>query len=427
MNRWRARCCVRRRVFDHNYAAGVAKKTRFPGLLGSLAQEEFQRDWSEGSPFHRQRLFRCGLAKGQPKGLKQLETVPPLDLDDVASSRDLVITNPYDDVRSLGKSWLRRNRWPRRWSTMAGIPFAYSRADLELLANQGKQLLEAAGVRETDTIGLLDFDLVDSRRWQLQAGIEGIGASVVRIDTVDQLASLPATVLIASPHAGEQILSAAVLQGVDVSLLHTVVSVGAPYGSDIDALLAICGDAVATVRLWAPDGVFGLWGQCRGGEGFHTWLHKEVVEVVDPSTGIALPSTSQRSGRIYWTGSGWRAMNVLRLDTNANAFAHYDPCENCGRSSMRLSPVPNSVTFEELMTVVIGTIEWCAEIVVARGRNRLDVYLAATASEEVASLVSLLEDEVGEVEVGLVSEDEIARRRAASGGEVLVDRRTGII
>lgn len=389
-------------------------------LNGAVAPVAMKRDWSEGSAFHRQRLLRSGLKRGRPKTSSELASVAPLELVDIVSVRDLVVANPYQMPKGSLRSLERNRKWPLSWSMVDGVPLAYSHDDLKLLTSQGGDLMTGAGVRPADTVAIAPEGIATHHLWQLEAGARKCEASVASVADSEYLNSIAASVLVVSSDRAEALLNAALVGGVNLVSLHTIIAVG---DGDISGLGALCGDAVAVVRFWAPDGVFGLWGQCRYGEGLHTWLNTEVVELVDPTTGLALPPTSQRSGRIYWTGTSWNATNMLRLDTKANALGLRDVCSECGRLSMRVAPTPEAVVFEELMDVIAPQASWCAEVARGKARPQLRIYLGAADSEATRQLVEVIESEAGDPSIGLVEPTEVDRRVESNGGERFVDRR----
>ncbi len=88
------------------------------------------------------------------------------------------------------------------------------------------------------------------------------------------------------------------------------------------------------VCAWAPPGVRSLWGECRGGRGFHTFPDLEWLET--------LPD-----GELAWTSLAWHGSAFLRLRTGVQATIDDSGCATCGRVVPRvvveaLAPVPTA-------------------------------------------------------------------------------------
>jgi hypothetical protein len=210
----------------------------------------------------------------------------------------------------------------------------------------------------------------------------------------------------------------------------------------VDAFGALRVD-VPVLALWGPSAGRVLWAECAPGTGLHTYPDLEVLEVLDPMTG--LPTAVD--GDLTVTSAGWHGTALVRFQTGARAdpVVVDTPCPGCGRTVPRLvgDVLPHAwevpavqdsgeVEHVDLRGVVVagldGVTSWRAEL---RGpdervaRDRLVVALGgASQRRDLLTITGRFARSTGitpEVASGL-SDAEVAAGIEEAGG-ILADRR----
>jgi hypothetical protein len=317
------------------------------------------------SSFHRARLDAAGLGRTGIRRREDLRRLPPVPLADVDPTA-IVLRPDAGSVARFG-SWRTalEMRWARysgqaaqssqakvdtgfkpvRWTIAGGVPLGYTAGDGERLAELGRRLLETAGLRVDDVLVGVAGEASSAGFWQLAEGARagGVSALFVAPDSApDVVARLHPTVLAGSRGDLVDLLHAVAMARLRMPELRTVLVVGdLLHREQREELVGLAADAVgllpagperagdgrpAVVCAYAPPGVRALWGQCRGGDAFHTWPASEVVEV--------------EAERLLWTAVGWRGSVLLRLRTDVAAVIDPSPCEACGRTTPRLRLEP---------------------------------------------------------------------------------------
>ena len=104
--------------------------------------------------------------------------------------------------------------------------------------------------------------------------------------------------------------------GAGQSTVTTVLLVGAPTIADRAAVaeaLERVGLEAVVLAVHAPDGHRLLWGECRGGQGLHTYPDLELAQLVDPETGQA--GDGQGPDEVVLSQLGMRGSDLLRWRT----------------------------------------------------------------------------------------------------------------
>lgn len=367
-------------------------------------------------------MIRAGFGKQGIRHIEELRQLPPFHLDDVNDLSDLLLGGHATGIRD------RRQYWPLQWViSKDDLPLGYSAEDLALLGDLGRDLLEAAGVGKNDVMA--NVLLTDASRDQLQvqlgAQVGGLSSAAFGTGaTIDQVLSIAPTVLAGEIRELNRLLDLAWQN--DKSLLadiHTILVIGsmpAPrvwkkfveHVEEIDAVI---------VRAWAPPGAFALWAQCRGGEAFHIWPDVELLEIVDPLTGLSVPEGA--TGNILWTGLEWYATAVLRMQTDAYAAKFDHPCSTCGRRTSRLIVEQKAEGFPAVLDANANVAKWFAELQRTSVDDELVIWIALHEPEHSLEVFADVDSKIGPARVQVVDVSEIERRLEDSNGERFGDRR----
>jgi len=389
----------------------------------ALLRERISGDIYERSAFHRGRLDRAGLGKNGVRHLRDLARLPPMILEDVRSPGDLLLHAGAQAMTTGGRKADRH--WPLQWVRSGGVPLGYSARDLTLLGDLGRRLLESGGITRTDVLANLIAPGASRDFWQLALGAQRAGVSAVSTGPgadVGDLDIFSPTVLAGEAKELIRVLdSAAVLEV--LQRVHTVISVGQlPTERQSEKLAErIAANSGAVLRAWAPDGVLALWGQCRGGSGLHTWPQAELLEVVDPLTGLATPTG--RPGQLLWTGTGWYGSAIVRFDTATFVAAVPGQCPSCGRMSLRIEPVesaPGVAGFLDDSEQVKG---WRAELRRMPAGDELVIWVVPEDPMHGLALLEAIDAAVGSARVILIEHDELERGLLETHQEKFGDRR----
>lgn len=398
---------------------------------------------------HRRRLEAAGLAAGRLSTLTDLGRVEPVRLDEIDDPAALVLRPDGPSIRRYGRrglaarlAWARITRRlgalsrgvleplykPVHWTVEDGVAIGSSAADLELLAELGRQALESAGLRSTDVLVSVVPSGPNLPFWQLALGARRGGLSALLLDRLpgaEELAAYRPSVLAGRPgdlvRALQAAYDAAPLQG-----LRTVLAMGATEADRLDdgrrrRLQRLAGDTAEIVQLWAPPGVRALWAQCRGGRGLHTWPSTELVELVDPLSAAPVPPGAD--GEVVWTSLTWRGTTMLRLRTGLYGSLDDRPCPHCGRTTPRVVPTDRMPAFAAVLDATAAVTGWQAELRTAAGQEELVVYLTLATGQSRAGLVRSLGDQLSATEFVVVDQATLDARLAAHGDARLVDLR----
>jgi hypothetical protein len=194
--------------------------------------------------------------------------------------------------------------------------------------------------------------------------------------TVEQLAAARPNVLAGRPADLVRLLEAA--QPVERNLdgLRTVLVAGGRLDDATRRHLSSLVDGRASIVVaWAPPGVRSLWCQCREGEGLHIAPDAELLEVVDPLSGVPLADGAE--GEIVWTALDWKGTVFLRLRTGVYGSIDDGPCPACGRTTPRLLPTATSEPgFARVLDSHPKVQAWQAELRTIAGQEELIVYIS---------------------------------------------------
>lgn len=321
------------------------------------------------SPYYRRRFDGAKLAPKQLGTMKDMAKLEPITWSDVANEPGSFLLRPTERaiarfgerrlVVAIAKAKLRGRQAqvnrelidpsykPVHWHLEGDVPIGYSAEDLLRLAEAGRRVLQVAGLARDDVMVGLTPAGPDLAYWQIVEGARAAGMSALHLtpeqamERLDRLEAWSPTVLAAPPAVLAVVLEACISAGRRLSGLRTLLALGAlPEGELRGELVALgrsVGDArLEVVRAWAPPGVRAVWGECRGGHGFHTYPDLEWLESSD-------------TGELLWTSLAWHGTTFLRLRTGVVASLEDVTCPTCGRMGPKvlvgaaLAPAPEVV------------------------------------------------------------------------------------
>src|SRR5207302_4437026 len=324
------------------------------------------------SPYWKQRFAELGRKPASVDSVRSLATVPAAGERDVAPDGNpagmarLVVQSgeggftlhaPGPTLRhALRLRLTRRDAYTRVvtsetkptsyvWSGLGfRYPIASTRADLDVVARAGARLWRVAGLTRFDALLSAVPPAATTEHTALSyaalaAGAPAVfpGSDPVAVVAAARLAK--ATVLALPARQATAVIAALLKAGVELDTVHTVVLVGAPTAdqrADVSAQLP----SATVLAVHAPAGARVLWAECRergAAGGFHTYPDLDVVQVVDPDSGMATTG----GGEIVLTQLGLSGSALLRWRTGDVTGAAIDatPCPGCGRRVPRVTDV----------------------------------------------------------------------------------------
>ena len=221
----------------------------------------------------------------------------------------------------------------------------YTENDLDVWREVVARSLDAAGVRESDTLqnaygyGLFTGGL------GLHAGAEELGAELIPIGggntarQIEFLRDLESDAIACTPSYALYLAEKAEERGIDVrDLPLSVVVYGAetctePMREAIEERLGVTAvDIYGLSEIIGP----GVSMECEAQDGLHVWEDHFYPEVVDPDTGE--PVEEGEEGELVLTTLSKEALPVLRYRTGDLTTLTREPCE-CGRTMARMDHV----------------------------------------------------------------------------------------
>jgi phenylacetate-CoA ligase len=233
--------------------------------------------------------------------------------------------------------------------TALPTPFAYSKHDLELLAEGGARMMDVLKVSDKErAINAFPyvphlafyqalFGLIEAGLLSLQTGG---GKSMGTEKILDALVSLKASILIAIPGYAYHLVSRAVEEKRDLSAVNLILMGGerVPPGlrEKLKEMLALRGaKKPRALNTYAFTEGKIAWVQCHEKSGYHLYPDLELIEIVDDK-GNPVPDGER--GEIVYTALDWRGTMVVRYKTNDTGKFIPGPCKYCSRTVPILDP-----------------------------------------------------------------------------------------
>jgi hypothetical protein len=323
-------------------------------------QEELLREYLAHqlypySPFYRRRLDAVGVSPKSIGGFADLAKLEPTSWLEIVAEPAAFVLRPSERaiarfgdrrlVMAIARAKIRGrvgqlNRdvidpayKPIHWHLVGEVPVGYSAEDVDRLAEAGRRVVQLAGLTRDDAIVSVTRSGPNLEHWQLVDGARLAGLSAVHLgaDTsLERVEAAAPTALVGPPDVLERILDDLGSAGRRLPGLRTVLSLGGvldgPARNRLQGLGRSVGENdLAVVVAWAPAGVRALWGECRGGRGFHTYPDFEWLEV--------LPG----EGEVAWSSLVWHGTTFMRLRTGIPGTIEDSTCEVCGRIGPKLN------------------------------------------------------------------------------------------
>jgi hypothetical protein len=262
--------------------------------------------------------------------------------------------------------------------------------------------------------------------WELVLGSRQAGVSALHMlpsTTVDQLAAARPNVVAGRPTELVRLLEAARPVERNLEGLKTILVAGARLDEATRRHLVNLVDGRASiVAAWAPPGVRALWCQCREGEGLHTAPDAEILEVIDPLSGV--PVADGNDGELAWTALDWKGTVFLRLRTGVYGSLDENPCPACGRTTPRL--IPTATAEPSFVRVLDGHPKvqgWQAELRTVEGKEELIVYISLEPNGRPGRLLRELDRHLTVTQFVVMDRRRLDARLSSHGDTRVVDLR----
>ena len=401
-------------------------------------------DLGRFTPFYRRHFAECRVDPKRVRGLADLSNVRPITWDDVRTDPGAFVVQPdrrglarHGDrrlVMSMLAAWFTRrfdavNRSvieprykPVLWIVENGVGIGYTDADLVLLARAGSRVMSLAGLDRSDVVVGLTEAGPHLAHWQLVLGARAAGVAAVHLGprpAADAVAAAAPSALAGSPDALLAALASLAERGLRVEQLRTLLVVGAdPDPAVRDALVMTASDVTdaspSVVASWAPPGARVQWGECRDGEGFHTFPDLEVIEV---GRGGGLHTSGP--GELIWSAIGWCGTTWLRLLTGSRAEVTDGTCAACRRQG------PMVVTGTRSALGVLATLRgrddisaFQVEVGDRDGETELVVFLALARGSDLIDVLDDVDESLDATQYVVLSKQQVESRIRRVGSRV---------
>jgi hypothetical protein len=309
---------------------------------------------------------------------------------------------------------------PVHWTVAGGLPMGSSEADMDRLARIGARWLGDAGVVADDVLVSVVPPGPDLVWWQVVGAARRARLSALHLGpspSVEDVDALAPSVLVGRPMDLMRLLEPSLLRP------RLVLAVGFLLDDGLRSRLSAAAFGAPVLSAWAPPGVRSLWAECAGGAatGLHTWPASEVVELIDPLTGTAVPPGA--GGEVVWSPLGWRGTVLLRLRTGVFATVDESVCPACGRAAPRLFATGSTPAFFAVLDRHPDVTGWQAELRTVDGVEELIVFLAVARTERLEPMLHELDGELSATQYVVLSAAALDRRVAAHADERVVDLR----
>ena len=383
------------------------------------------------APAHRERL---GMADGgRLQSLAELSRVPTIALAEVDPAA--CVLRPSAPTAGSRRAQRARRAMehgykPVHWIVQEGVPVGSSEADLERLGDLGARGLTRSGVGPDDVVVSVLPAGPHLAYWQVVLGARQLGVSAMHLQPMPlsaDVARLRPTVLVGRPYDLGRLLS----PGNDRNgagrgwrrAVRLVIAAGEPLDAGqrarLENWLEVSGSAV--VSAWAPPGVRSLWWECPGGTALHTSPDAELVQVVDPLSGTAVPPGAD--GEVVWTAVGWHGSVLVRLRTGVFAAVEEGPCPSCREPGPRLAVTSGSPSFLEVLDRHEGVAGWQAELRTVDGDEELVVFLVLSGAVRLERLLVDLDIDLSATQYVVLDRSALDARLAAHLDRRVVDLR----
>lgn len=401
------------------------------------------------SPYYQVRFDEAGVGQRGVKTRADFEKLPLTTFDEVLNPASVVLRPDEQTIQQFARIglvarvfWAKlwRREWavnqrlidpvykPLHWHVDDGFPIGSSAEDVERLAELGRRWLELAGVARYDVLVSVLPPGPNLAYWQLVLGSRQAGVSALHMNpntTLDQLAAARPNVVAGRPTELIRLLEAARPVEKNLDGLRTVLVAGARLDEAARRHLTELVDGQATVvAAWAPPGARSLWCQCREGEGFHTAPDVELLEVVDPLSGVSVADGTE--GEIVWTSLDWKGTVFLRLRTGVYGSVDDSPCPACSRTTPRLLPTSMAEpSFVRVLDSHPKVQAWQAELRTVDGHEELIVFISLEPNGRPGRLLRELDRHLTVTQFVVLDRRRLDARLSSHGDTRVLDMRPG--
>ena len=283
-------------------------------------------------PFYREKLGSIGLVPEDVHSLDDLATLPFTVKQDLADNYPYgLLAVPMDDVVRLHAS---------SGTTGKLTVVAYTANDIAMWTDLAARALRIAGVGLSDVIHVAYGYGLFTGGLGLHYGGERLGATVVPASTanmrhqIELAQDFGATVLCCTPSYSLFIGEQAAELGADLSSLRLGVFGAEPWSEEMRSAIETR-FGITALDIYGLSEVIGpaVAMECRYKQGLHLAEDHFIPEVVDPSTGGALPDGE--IGELVFTCATKEALPLLRYRTGDLTRLYGEQCL-CGRTTRRM-------------------------------------------------------------------------------------------
>ena len=418
------------------------RKAQDRALRRYLAQDVYPY-----SPYYQVRFEEAGVSQRGVKTRAELDQVPLTTFDDIVNPASVVLRPDEQNIQQYARIglvarvfWAKlwRREWavnqrlidpvykPLHWHVDDGFPIGSSAEDVERLAELGRRWLELAGVARYDVVVSVLPPGPNLAYWELVLGSRQAGVSALHMDpstTVEQLAAARPNVVAGRPTDLVRLLEAARPVERNLDGLRTVLVAGARLDDATRRhLVNLVEGRASVVAAWAPPGVRSLWCQCREGEGLHTAPDTELIEVIDPLSGV--PVADGNDGELAWTALDWKGTVFLRLRTGVYGTLDESPCPACGRTTPRLIPTATAEpSFARVLDSHPKVQGWQAELRTVEGNEELIVYISLEPNGRPGRLLRELDRHLTVTQFVVMDRRRLDARLSSHGDTRVLDMR----
>jgi phenylacetate-CoA ligase len=431
--------------------SGVTWERRKPSWIRNAQDRALRRylgqDVYPYSPYYQVRFDEAGVGQRSVRDRGDLDKLPLTTFDDIVNPASVVLRPDEQSIQQFARIglvarvfWAKlwRREWavnqrlidpvykPLHWHVDDGFPIGSSAEDVDRLAELGRRWLELAGVARYDVLVSVLPPGPNLAYWELVLGSRQAGVSALHMNpstTVEQLAAARPNVVAGRPSDLVRLLRAARPIERNLDGLRTVLVAGARLdGATRHHLTTLVDGRASVVAAWAPPGVRSLWCQCREGDGLHIAPDAELLEVVDPLSGVPLADGSE--GEVVWTSLDWKGTVFLRLRTGVYGSVDESPCPACGRSTPRLLPASTSEpSFARVLDSHPAVQAWQAELRTVDGQEELIVFISLDQNGRPGRLLRELDRDLTVTQFVVLDRRRLDARLSSHGDTRVLDLR----
>ena len=328
-----------------------------------LAKIQATMRWAwERAPFYRKRWEAAGLEPGDVRSLDDFAKVPTITKADLRA--DQIEHQPYGSYLCVEPHEVARIHGT---SGTSGRPtaFAWSRDDMERIAEAHARIMWGMGLRPSDTVFIGSILSLYVGSWGALLGTERLGATAFPFgagvagqtaQAVSWIVQMRPTAFYGTPSYALRLAEAARAQDVDPASLglRAMFFSGEP-GAGIPSMKHLIESTFGAICIDSGSmGEMTPWmnlAECEHRTGMHLWQDIVYAEVLDPQTWRATPAGS--AGTPVYTHLERRCQPMIRLVSGDLAEWTDEACP-CGR------------TYPRFPRGIIGRID---DMITIRGEN----------------------------------------------------------